>query len=255
MKSSLSREGEIMLNRNIRLLAIVAAVLTCGSITRASVIEFGDEDVLGTGTYPSDPKAGAMLEGLAANVVTDSSLTVGHGYPFTPSAGDFASTDQIYVGSNQSGAHDGYSVAAQLIKGPQVAVLDYSSLVPAGQTVSTLTLGIAADDFQFPVYGQPFTAEINGVLAPALTDKLNSMDESGPVVHFFTIGVDPSLLTPDNLLTLSIDDGGDGGDGWAADFYTVGVTTSVPAPSSLYGAVAFLGICGMTRMTQRRKSV
>jgi len=207
------------------------------------IIEYGTENVLGTGTYPSDPKAGATLQGLAPNVVTDASLFFGHGFPFSPSAGDFPGTDQIYVGSVQTSFHDGYSTSPQRINGPQVLVLNYSSLVPAGQTVSTLTLGIAADDFQFQVFGQPFIASINGTPDAALTAKLNSLNETGPVVHFFTIGIDPSTLLGTKTLTLTIDEGGDGGDGWAVDFLTVGVTTqaiAVPEPSG----IALLG-CGL----------
>jgi hypothetical protein len=128
------------------------------------------------------------------------------------------------------------------MNGPQALTLNYGSLVPAGQKVATLTLGIAADDFQFPVFDQPFTAGVNGVTNAALTAKLNSLDESGPQVHFFTIGIDPAALNPTNVLTLSINEGGDGGDGWAVDFVTVGVTTTpivtppavaVPEPSTL----------------------
>jgi len=45
----------------------------------------------------------------------------GHEFPFTPSAGDFAGTDQIYVRSVQTAAHDGYAGAAQRINGPSMA--------------------------------------------------------------------------------------------------------------------------------------
>jgi hypothetical protein len=137
-------------------------------------LEFGNENVLGTGTYPSDPKAGATLQGLAPNVVTDATLSLGHGFPFSPGPGDFPGTDQIYVGSNQTGNHDGYSGFSGRLPGPQVVTLNYSSLVSAGQLVTTLTLGIASDDFQFTVFGQPFTASVNGTTDTALTNKLNS---------------------------------------------------------------------------------
>jgi hypothetical protein len=218
----------------------LAALTCCGTQASAGVMEYGDENVLNSGaTYPSDPKAGATLQGLATNAVTDATLTLSHNFPFTPHAGDFLGTDQIFVGSVQTASHEGYSTQSVRQNGPQVLTLDYSSLVPAGQKVATLTLGIAADDFQFPRFGQPFTAQVNGVTNAALTTKLNSLDETGPVVHFFTIGIDPSLLSSTNVLTLSINEGGDGGDGWAVDFLTVGVTTSplvtttpVPEPST-----------------------
>lgn len=162
------------------------------------------------------------------------SLITPHSYPFSPGPGDFAGTDQIYVGYVQTASHDGYSVSSQRINGPDVLTLDYSSLVPSGQHLTALTLGIAADDFQFPVFGQPFTATINGTTAVGLTAELDSLNETGPVVQFFTIGISPSLLLDTNVMTLSINEGGDGGDGYAIDFLTIGVTTqSVPEPSSL----------------------
>jgi hypothetical protein len=204
------------------------------SSARAAMLEYGNENLLNTGTYPSDPKAGATLQGLAPGAITDAASFFGHSFPFSPGAGDFAGTDQIYVGSNQTAIHDGYSESTPRIAGPQVITMDYSSLVPAGQRVDTLTLGIASDDFQFQEFGQPFSATINGVAATALTTKLNSFDENGPLTHFFTIGVDPSILAANNQLVLSINEGGDGGDGWAVDFLTVGVTTSpVPEPSTM----------------------
>ena len=219
----------------------------------AAVLTYGDQDLLGTGTYGSDPTAGATLQGLAPGIVTHASLIVGHGFPFAPSAGDFLGTDQIYVGSTQTGAHDGYSSSAQRINGPQILTLDYSSLIPAGQLVSTFTLGIAADDFQFAPFGQPFIASINGVVDAALTSALNSLDQSGPVTQFLTIGIDPTTLAGNNLLTLTIDQGGDGGDGWAVDYLTVGVTTTpVPEPSaSLLLSAGALALTGLRRQFSR----
>jgi hypothetical protein len=114
--------------------------------------------------------------------------------------------------------------------------LDYSSLVGAGQSVTSLTLGIAADDFQFPVFGQPFLVMLDGSSDANLTTKLESLNETGPVVHFFTIGLDPALDNASHTLTLSIDQGGDGGDGWAVDFLTLGVETTAtetPEPSGV----------------------
>jgi len=76
----------------------------------------------------------------------------------------------------------------------------------------------------------------NGVANVGLTNTLESLNETGPVVQFFTIGIDPSTLAANNVLTLSINEGGDGGDGWAIDFLTVGVSTqsaTIPEPSAL----------------------
>ena len=178
----------------------------------------------------------------------------GHSYPFTPGVGDFPGTDTIYVGSTQTGSLDGYSVSAGRVNGPQVFTLDYSSLLSADQSLSTLTLGIAADDFQFPALGQPLTAMVDGSADAALTAQLNSFNESGPIVQFFTIGLDPSIDTGSHILTLSIDEGGDGGDGWAVDFLTVGVTTTTtgatPEPSTL--AMLIFGLGGVVTASARR---
>jgi hypothetical protein len=234
-----------------RTLAVTSfSLLFAAFSARGAVIEYGDEDVLGTGTYASDPKAGATLQGLAAGVVTESTLFTGHGFPFTPSPGEFPGTDQIYVGSTQTAGEDGYSGASQRINGPDVLTMDYSSAVPSGQHVTSLTLGIASDDFQFPPFGQPFTATINGIADPALVTELQSLDETGPVVHFFSIGINPATLLSNNTLTLSIDEGGNGGDGWAVDFTTVGVTTAaVPEPASL--AMTAIAGCLLVRRPQR----
>jgi len=207
---------------------LVLVVAVGGTLGQAGVITFGSENCFGVAPNcygSSDPTSGATLQGLAPNVVTESSGSFGHLYPFSPSVGDFAGTDQIYVGSVQTAAHDGYSSSPQRINGPDVMTMNFSSLIGSGQSLSTLTLGIAADDFQDTVFGQPFTASIDGTVDAALTAELNSLNETGPVVHFFTIGLNPSVDTGSHILTLSIDEGGDGGDGWAVDFLTVGVTT------------------------------
>ena len=231
----------------------LAFVLLLGcNLLQAGTITYGTEDCLTTNCYgANDPTSGATLQGLAPNTVSNSTNFFGHGYPFTPTVGDFAGTDQIYVGSVQTGAHDGYSVTSQKINGPDVMVLDYSSLVASGQSVTSLTLGIAADDFQFPDFGQPFTASVNGSVDAALTNELNSLDETGPEVHFFTIGLDPSLDTASHTITLSIDEGGDGGDGYAVDFLTMGVTTKAtgtPEPTSLMSLGSVLFGFGLLRL-------
>jgi hypothetical protein len=237
-----------------------AALLLAGgaSVARASSVEvFGTEDCLTTGCYgASDPTAGATLTGLSAGTVTAASQAYGHSYPFSPTPGDYPGTDQIYVGSTQTADHDGYGGSAQRINGPDVITLDYASLIPTGQSVATLTLGIAADDFQFPVFGQPFIVTVNGTTDAALTSELESLNESGPVVQFFTIGLNPSLDNAGHTLTLSINEGGDGGDGYAVDFLTVGVTTvsSIPEPAIWAMMLTGFGGIGAAMRLARRAS-
>jgi hypothetical protein len=227
------------------------------SLASAGTLLYGTEDCLTTGCYgASDPTAGATLTGLAPDAVTLATNSFGHGFPFTPTVGDFLGTDQIYVGSVQTASHDGYSGAAQRLNGPDVLTLDYSLLVGSGQTISDLTLGLAADDFQFPAFGQPFTVTINGTVDAALTAQIESLNQTGPQVQFFTIGINPSLLAASNILTVAIEEGGDGGDGYAIDFATVGITTtrsgSTPEPSSLLLVLAGgLMVCGLLRRRGR----
>jgi hypothetical protein len=120
--------------------------------------------------------------------------------------------------------------------------------------LSTLTLGIAADDFQFPSFGQPFTAKINGSVNSALTSQLNPFNQSGPIVQFFTIGLNPSVDSGSHILMLSIDEGGDG---WAVDFLTVGATTqgssAVPEPSSVALLASVLAAMAGVALRRRAK--
>src|SRR5271155_3695197 len=135
-----------------RIMMLLAASAIASLALSASTMLFGDEDCLNQGCYGAlDPTAGATLTGLAPNVVTTASNAFAHAYPFSPGPGDFPGTDQIYVGSVQSASHDGYSISAPRINGPDILDLDYSSLLSGGGSITSFTLGIAADDFQFPV--------------------------------------------------------------------------------------------------------
>jgi hypothetical protein len=220
----------------------------------AGTILYGTEDCLTTGCYgASDPTAGATLQGLTAGTMTSATTSFGHGYPFTPTAGDFAGTDQIYVGDAQSASLDGYSSYSGRLESPDVLTMDYSSLVGPGQTVATFTLGLALDDFQAAAFGQLFTISINGVANAAITNFVNTLNETGPVVQFFTFGIDPSGLAGTNVLTVQIDEGGNGGDGYAIDFATVGVTTTnalVPEPGT--SGLLAIGLV-MAGLRRRRK--
>ncbi len=211
------------------------------TVIHAGVIQYGDKDLLGTGAYSRDPVTGAALEGLAPGVTSLGTFGLSgfqHSFPFRPSAGDFPGTDQIYVGSMQTHAHDGYAGFVGRLKGPQNIVMDYSSIVPTGHIISTLTLGIGFDDFQRPVFGQPYFASVNGIPDIPLTNFANAFSQTGPRASFGSIGISPTVLLASNVLTLSINQGGTGGDGWAIDFLTIGVTTTpasnvVPEPSSM----------------------
>jgi hypothetical protein len=234
----------------------MALVFVTGASIGASAdtLQFGDRDLLNTGAYGSDPTAGAALQGLSPGAVSFGSTSFVHGFPFTPAAGDFAGTDQIYTGSTQTFADDGYSTFAERLSGPQVLTLDYGSLVDAANPIGTFTLGIMADDFQAAFFGQPFVARINGVIDANLTSVLNSLNLGGPSARFLSVGLDPSALGADHVLTLSIDEGGDGGDGWAIDFLTVGVTSAAnvtPLPTTATAAMSLLGLVALRRRLRR----
>ena len=160
----------------------------------------------------------------------------------------------MYTSGQDARPHDGYSGSTGTVDGPQVLTMDYSSLVPAGQKIESLTLGVAADDFQQPRFHLPFVAKVNQVVNAALTDQLNAMDLGAPEVRFFSVGIDPAILAPSNVLELSIERAGQGSDGWAVDFTTIGVTTAaqpVPEPTTL--GVMVLGAVALGLRTYRRR--
>lgn len=222
------------------------------------VATYGDRDLVGFHYPPgADPTAGARITGLAPGAITLSREGFGHGFPFKPGDNqpdgieDYPNTDQIFVGSNQTAEHDGYAQFDDRKKGPALFRLDYSRLVPAGDRITTLTLGIAIDDVQFGLWGQPFNARINGQPNPAISGELNKIDDTGPMTRFFSSGIDPALLTPDHILKVAIDEAGDGGDGFAIDFLTVGVTTSAdgPVPIAARGSPHPQGVSGSGPIT------
>lgn len=223
-----------------------------GAGARAAVMTYGDVDIVNQAAPGAfDPRDGAVLEGLAPGQLSAGTYAYGHGYPFSPSPGDYPGTDQIYVGANQTASHDGYSASPQRIAGPQVITIDYSALLSPNHPVTTFTLGLAMDDFQAPLWGNPFTGSVNGKPYDPLSALLNSVTQTGPIERFHSIGIDTSLLDPSGILTLTIDEGGDGGDGWALDFVTAGVT--VPEPATMPVLLAGLFGLGMLRRTARSR--
>ncbi len=237
--------------------SILGGLIALGLATAsapADVMQFGDRDLLNTGAYADDPTAGATMQGLAPGAVTVATNSYAHPFPFTPDPGTFSGTDQMYTSGQDTRPHDGYSGSAGTVAGPQVLTMDYGSLVPAGQKIESLTLGVAADDVQQPRFHLPFVAKVNQVVNAALTNQLNAMDLGTPLVKFFSVGIDPAILSPSNVLDLSIERAGPGSDGWAVDFTTVGVTTavqSVPEPTTLSAMV--LGAVALGLRAYRRR--
>ncbi|MBL8746594.1 MAG: hypothetical protein JNK58_09600 [Phycisphaerae bacterium] len=233
------------------LFASVASVAMGGP---ANVQTYGDVDMLNQGMYPDDPTAGADKFGLAANEIMFATNQYFHGnWPFVPEGDDYPGTDTMYAGAFQYTGGDGYSNSPGVVNGAQVITIDYSAQVGEGEIITSFTLGIAADDFQFPTFGNAYTAVINSQQNAALTGVLNDFNQTGPFVQFFTIGLDVASLNPNHTLTLIIRQGDSGargfgpGDGWAIDFLTVGIET-VPAPS----AAALVGMLGFGSIRRRR---
>jgi hypothetical protein len=195
------------------------ATLETDSVTlindSSSVEIYGSENLLGAGFKAGqNPFAGAILRGLTAGQTTTATTKFAGPAVITPATGDFAGTDQVYVGSTQT-------PAAGQLAGPQVLTLDYSAITQLGRSIKTFTLGLATDGFENPTINSPYTATVNGVADPALSALLNSIDGAGQVEQFVSIGIDPALLSPTKILTITID--GPGGSGWAVDFATVGI--------------------------------
>ena len=241
-------------------IVVASSVLLLSANAPAFVMTFGDKDGLGFGFYGDDePTDGSSLEGLTPGDVTfafNSYLHLFPQWPFDPEPTEFFGTDQIYVGSDQTVSHDGYAGYAGRAAGPQVITMDYNPIVQAGHTVDTLTLGIAADDFQFPLWGNPFVALVNGHIVVDLINELNGLNQTGPQVQYFSLGLDTAILDPSNELTLTIGQAGTGGDGWAIDFLTIGVTTS-PMSAPLPPAIILLGAgllatAGLSRRTHSK---
>jgi len=233
-------------------LGLVTASAPADVIQPAGVIQYGDRDLLNTGAYADDPTAGATLQGLAPGAVTAATKSYAHPFPFAPDPGTYSGTDQMFTSGQAARTRDGYSGSTGTVDGPQVLTMDYNSLVPAGQKIETLTLGVAADDFQQPRFKLPFVAKVNQVVNAALTNQLNAMDLGTPEVRFFSVGIDPAILAPSNVLELSIEREGPGSDGWAVDFTTIGVTAApVPEPTTL--SVMVLGAVALGLRTYRRR--
>lgn len=243
------------INHMLRLI-IAILVLTLSANAPAFVMTFGDKDALGFDVYGDDePTDGASLEGLMTGEVTFAFNSYAHGFPFDPELVEFAGTDQIFVGSDQTAFGDGYSVYGGRQAGPQIITMDYNPIVQPGHTVETLTLGIAADHFQeaHGFFNNGYVALLNGHIVVDLINELNALLQTGPAVQYSSLGIDTAILDPGHVLTLTIDQAGFGNDGWAIDFLTIGVTTHVPLPPAfvLFGA-GLVATAGLSRRTRSK---
>jgi hypothetical protein len=249
-----------------RLLTLTTASLLAAPLAaqtplagQPGVLLYGDIDKLGFGfATEASAYAGATLIGLLPGQTTTAG-SFSHGFPFSPETGvgaDFAGTDQIFTAAGQSAFGDGYSSFAGRVQGANAMTLDYSALLPVGYEITTFTLGIAADDFQRPSFGQAYSVSVNGSVHTGLTNLLNSINQTGPSTQLYTFGLDPALLTGSSL-ALTIAQTGDGRDGWGIDYLTVGIetqaiVTAAPEPATVTLAAA--GLLGIAAVARRRRA-
>lgn len=223
------------------------------STAQAMILEYGDRDCLGMDCYGEiDPTAGVTLTGLQGGESSISPERIFHSYPFSPAADDYAGTDQIFctsVGSSEE--NDGYCNSDEALSAPLTAVLDYSVALSPNEVVKSLTLGIASDDFQSRDFGGTFTAFINGQEVDFLSQLLDSLNNGGPSVKFFSIGVPQDILAENHELSIEIRKEGESRDGFAVDFFTVGVET-VPTPAAILPVLMGMGSAA-TRKKQKQQ--
>ena len=80
-----------------------------------------------------------------------------------------------------------------------------------------------------------------------------ALNQTGPFEQFLSIGIDPATLDPSNILTLSINETGNGGDGWALDFLTIGVTSTPATPAPEPTSFALLSIAALPLLTRPKR--
>jgi hypothetical protein len=144
-----------------------------------------------------------------------------HPFPWTAPEDAADGTDRIMLGTAYQGeALDGY--ARQWAENPAEATtrpieLRYDA---SGITVRNALLQIVIDDFQALHWGSRFTATLNGRSAPFISEVINHVDQTGPVVQVISVEV-PSSFLPEvasGSLSLFIDEATGLGDGFAIDF-------------------------------------
>ncbi len=144
-----------------------------------------------------------------------------HSYPWDPREGAANGTDRIMLGTAYEGdRRDGYSTI--WATDPDAAttrpiLLEYDT---GGIAVKNALLQIVIDDFQALKWGSEFTVTLNGRDAPFISEVINHVDQTGPVVQVISIEVPESFL-PDvasGSLAIFIDETTGLGDAFAIDF-------------------------------------
>ncbi len=144
-----------------------------------------------------------------------------HPFPWTPPEDAADGTDRIMVGTSFQGeALDGYARqwsenAAEATTRPIELRYDASDV-----TVRNALLQIVIDDFQALHWGSRFAATLNGRNAPFISEVINHVDQTGPVVQVISVEVPASFLpeVASGSLSLFIDETTGLGDGFAIDF-------------------------------------
>ncbi|WP_179117829.1 carboxypeptidase regulatory-like domain-containing protein, partial [Clostridium sp. BL-8] len=184
------------------------------------MVRVGDIDNFGFGWSSVDPFSGVE--------------TAVHSFPFTPGNSDPQGTDRIMtvtgyntkyttVGTNTDGYTRSNTSYAKIVN---PIVMNYNSYL-SGVSVQNATIQMFLDDFQpGKAHGVTqgtvqYTATMNGVEIPELSNLINNLDESGPIGKLVTFQIPQRYLDLIRTGSISIkfDDTNDcTGDGYAIDF-------------------------------------
>ncbi len=182
------------------------------------MVRSGDIDNLGFG-WPEgfDPFSG--------------NATPPHSFPWDPDSIDAPGTDRIMVVTSYNGSppygQDGYTTYTSRPENlPRHIVLNFDL---SDIQVESAMLQIFVDDFQAPVFGADYFANINGIDAPYLSGIINKLSQTGPIGKIINVVIpqDYLYLLEYDSLSVFIDDTTTGaGDGYAIDFVKLLVNVS-----------------------------
>lgn len=203
------------------------------------MVRVGDIDNFGFGwnTYKLDRNGNKMMDHYGDPIVTGSinpfsgNETQTHDYPFSPS-NDPEGTDKIMVVSGYNSKYtaigtnsDAYTQSRTTYsKAVKTISLAYSL---SGISVQNATIQMFLDDFQpgrahgISNGNVKYTASINGIEIPELSNVINNLDESGPKGKLITFQIPERYLylVRTGNISLKFDDTDNcTGDGYAIDF-------------------------------------